>query len=68
MKGLPAFLKYDDELRARLNLIIIFSVLLTVYYFIFVQPFFPNQNGGLGHDYEMWFPRCLLYTSDAADE
>ena len=60
MKGLPAFLKYDDELRSRLNLIIIFSVLLTVYYFIFVQPFFPNQNGNLGHDYQLYFPRMLM--------
>ena len=59
MKGLPAFLKYDDELRSRLNLIIIFSVLLTAYYFIFVQPFFPNQNGNLGHDYQLYFPRML---------
>ena len=58
MKGLPAFLKYDDELRSRLNLIIIFSVLLTVYYFIFVQPFFPNQNGNLGHDYQLYFRGC----------
>ena len=40
-------------------LIVNFIVLLTAYYFIFVHPFFPNQNGGLGHDYEMWFPRML---------
>ena len=40
-------------------LIAVFSFLLTAYYFIFVQPFFPNQNGGLGHDYELWFPRML---------
>ena len=46
-------------LRQRLYLIASFIVLLTAYYFIFVQPFFPNQNGGLGHDYEMWFPRML---------
>ena len=60
MKGLSIFFKFDDELRSRLNLIIIFSVLLVAYYFIFVQPFFPNQNGNLGHDYQLYFPRMLM--------
>ena len=32
---------------------------LLVYFFIFVEPFFPNINGNLGHDYEIWFPRML---------
>ena len=45
--------------KRRLYLIAIFGVLLVAYYFIFVEPFFPNQSGGLGHDYEMWFPRML---------
>ncbi|SVE49912.1 uncharacterized protein METZ01_LOCUS502766, partial [marine metagenome] len=45
--------------RQHFFLILIFSVLLVAYYFIFVEPFFPNQNGRLGHDYEMWFPRML---------
>ena len=45
--------------RQHVYLITNFIVLLSAYYFIFVQPFFPNQNGGLGHDYEMWFPRML---------
>ena len=47
------------NIRQQLYLIVNFIVLLSAYYFIFVQPFFPNQNGGLGHDYEMWFPRML---------
>ena len=36
-----------------------FTVLLCCYYLIYVAPFFPNQNGGLGHDYALWFPRML---------
>ena len=53
MKDLSTFFKQ------RLYLITIFSVLLVAYYFIFVQPFFPNQNGNLGHDYQLFFPRML---------
>ena len=45
--------------KQRLYLITIFSVLLIAYYLIFVQPFFPNQNGNLGHDYQLYFPRML---------
>ena len=47
------------NINQKLYLIVNSIVLLSAYYFIFVQPFFPNQNGGLGHDYEMWFPRML---------
>jgi len=47
------------NIKQKLYLIVNSIVLLSAYYFIFVQPFFPNQNGGLGHDYEMWFPRML---------
>ena len=54
MKDLLLFFKQ------RLYLITIFSVLLVAYYFIFVQPFFPNQNGNLGHDYQLYFPRMLM--------
>ena len=50
-------LKY---LTQRLYLIANFIVLLAAYYFIFVQPFFPNQNGNLGHDYQLYFPRMLM--------
>ena len=45
--------------KQRLYFITIFSVLLIAYYLIFVQPFFPNQNGNLGHDYQLYFPRML---------
>ena len=34
-------------------------VILLTYCFIFIEPFFPNINGNLGHDYEIWFPRML---------
>ena len=36
-----------------------FTVLLCCYYLIYIAPFFPNENGGLGHDYALWFPRML---------
>ena len=47
------------NIRQQLYLFVNFIVLLSAYYFIFVQPFFPNQNGNLGHDYQLFFPRML---------
>ena len=43
----------------KLKLPLINIVFLVVYFFIFIEPFFPNINGNLGHDYEIWFPRML---------
>lgn len=43
----------------KINFLVISIAFLLVYFFIFVEPFFPNINGNLGHDYEIWFPRML---------
>ena len=43
----------------KIKFIFIFLALISVFYLIFVSPFFPNQNGNLGHDYDIWFPRML---------